>query len=365
VSDVELILGPDGNARMWLFRKFPIQCASGEVLIGCMGFDVTEEHADRDRMEEARWAVERVSILEHALDGIAFVDTNLEYVYLNEKFAELIGLPTSKILGTQFGVRVCEDDQPVLRGAISAMKEHRKSHTELRVYGPRGLQHQWVTLVRVDGHDGDFRGFYCFIRDITLQRQFEEELADSLNRLQEARIELEERGRKLEEMNRRLQVLATTDGLTETFNHREFNERLATEVAETVRYGSPLSMLMLDIDDFKAYNDAFGHPAGDAVLKQFAQIVQQAIRRTDMLARYGGEEFTVLLPHTGKQGASEMAERIRDAVEVAPWEQRAITVSIGSATFGPGLQSAEKLLSAADTALYGAKRSGKNRVVVA
>jgi diguanylate cyclase (GGDEF)-like protein len=186
---------------------------------------------------------------------------------------------------------------------------------------------------------------------------------------------------------------AITDGLTGLYNHRFFYERLRDEVLRAQRYGLPLSVLMFDLDDFKLYNDNYGHPAGDGVLRRVAQIMRTQLRGgVDIAARYGGEEFAVILPHTDPGGAESVGrrlsdqmrtaepdlatvggavvagERVRHFVEVeefpgrAPDERVHVTVSVGIASMPDHAGDAEHLVQAADKALYLAKSHGKNRV---
>jgi diguanylate cyclase (GGDEF)-like protein len=119
---------------------------------------------------------------------------------------------------------------------------------------------------------------------------------------------------------------------------------------------------MMDVDYFKVYNDTYGHPAGDDILRQVATILHDTFRPQDITARYGGEEFVVILLDTGVEGAQLAAERCREAIEAAPWLHCAITASFGAATFTKGID-AEDLLRSADQALYRAKATGRNRVV--
>ena len=165
---------------------------------------------------------------------------------------------------------------------------------------------------------------------------------------------------------------AVTDPLTGAFNRRYLDRRLNEEVMAERRYGRSLSVLMLDIDNFKQINDRHGHQAGDQVLTSLSEIVAKGLRETDMLARYGGEEFLVIAPQTPLLSAAELAERLRRDIDShdfslsnGPGEARRIkvTVSIGVASSGNGVDSREKLVHAADANLYRAKQEGRNRVV--
>jgi diguanylate cyclase (GGDEF)-like protein len=163
---------------------------------------------------------------------------------------------------------------------------------------------------------------------------------------------------------------AVTDDLTGLSNNRAFRDVIEKEAARAQRFGHDVSLLILDIDDFKKVNDTYGHPQGDAVLKMIGAILADESRGIDFPARYGGEEFVVLLPETGTQGAAEVGERIRERVEEeavprldGEGEIR-LTASLGLATLPGVAADARELIAKADAALYEAKRSGKNRLVV-
>lgn len=173
------------------------------------------------------------------------------------------------------------------------------------------------------------------------------------------RVEYEQ---QLKEMNEKLQSLAITDGLTGLKNHRAFQDFLEQEFQRAVRYGSPLSLILMDVDKFKQYNDTFGHQAGDEVLKRVAEILLSNARQTDFVARYGGEEFVVVLPNTDSDDALCVAERFRSAIEQAEWSLRPITGSFGVATLTDAVQNRQELIEQADQALYQAKHGGRNRV---
>ncbi len=169
--------------------------------------------------------------------------------------------------------------------------------------------------------------------------------------------------------NAELEALATTDVLTGLRNRRAFGDRLDAEVARAARYGPPLSLLMLDVDHFKQYNDMFGHQGGDAVLRRVADLLLREARETDLVARYGGEEFGLILPQTDARGALVVAERIRAAIEGDGWAERPVTASLGSATHGLAAHGfgmdGPALIAEADGALYRAKSAGRNRVIQA
>jgi diguanylate cyclase (GGDEF)-like protein len=170
--------------------------------------------------------------------------------------------------------------------------------------------------------------------------------------------------------NERLLELAHTDPLTSVPNRRAVLEELKREVGRSARYGTPVSVLLLDLDHFKQVNDRFGHAAGDRVLREAAQELERGIRHEDRLGRFGGEEFLVVAPCIGEQEAVRMAERLRARIAARPIEWRGddicITASVGVAACPGGVgRSANALLEAADGALYEAKARGRNQVAAA
>lgn len=170
------------------------------------------------------------------------------------------------------------------------------------------------------------------------------------------------------QMYERMEKMATTDGLTGLTNHRYFQELFDSMVSRSERYSRKMSLILTDIDHFKAINDTYGHPMGDRVLKKVSGILAATARRTDIVARYGGEEFAILMEETGRQGAQQIAERIRKAVEAETFQSDKgafrCTLSLGIATFPDDSTTKAKLTEGADQALYSAKRGGRNRVVL-
>jgi diguanylate cyclase (GGDEF)-like protein len=161
--------------------------------------------------------------------------------------------------------------------------------------------------------------------------------------------------------------LAITDPLTGLVNHRQFYHQLGLEVRRAQRYARPLTLLMLDLDHFKQFNDHYGHLAGDQALREIAEVLRQNARSVDILARYGGEEFAIVLPETDLRRAVFQAERIRSAVANHPFlkdesgEAKALTVSIGVAGLTSHMHKLEELVHGADQGLYCAKAAGRNR----
>ena len=179
---------------------------------------------------------------------------------------------------------------------------------------------------------------------------------------------LREKNRQLEEVLLKVEALAITDSLTELFNRRYFETIIEKEFSRTIRYQSPTSCLMIDIDYFKKINDEYGHHSGDMVLREVAKIIKSSVREIDTIARWGGEEFIVLLPETTKEGASKAASRILTTVSSHKFLDipGQITVSIGIASVpDPSIDTTEKLIHASDLALYEAKKNGRNRIEVA
>jgi diguanylate cyclase (GGDEF)-like protein len=166
----------------------------------------------------------------------------------------------------------------------------------------------------------------------------------------------------------RMERLASTDGLTGLNNHRSFQEQLAMEHERSRRYSRSFGLLLMDIDHFKSFNDTYGHPVGDLVLKEIASCIRKSIRVNDIPARYGGEEFTVILPESGEQGTLTTAERIRRTVELCVIrsgnQDLRVSISIGCACFPTQTQDKSELIKCADTALYYSKEHGRNRITL-
>lgn len=206
------------------------------------------------------------------------------------------------------------------------------------------------------------------IRALLRVKELHDQLAASRAALEESLRRERKLMGKLRRENTQLQAIATTDALTHVQNRRSFQDLLGHEYRNARRYSQALSLLALDVDHFKVVNDTHGHPCGDYVLKEFAVILTQSVRESDVVARTGGEEFSILLPKAGRSQAEQFAERIRREVaqrEFVVYGQRIhITTSIGSATYPADAEVTEPDMLAylADQALLHAKETGRDRV---
>jgi len=186
-----------------------------------------------------------------------------------------------------------------------------------------------------------------------------------VSRLREGRRELDSINETLQTKNEELEMLSITDGLTGLVNHRFLIQKLNEEGIRASRYKHEFSVLMADVDHFKQYNDEFGHPAGDEVLRRVADIIRGSVRPGDTAARYGGEEYAIVMPETPGTEAFEIAEHIRARVASEAFPGKKITLSIGVAEFPSDADLPHAVIAAADKALYEAKRDGRNKTVAA
>ena len=307
---------------------------------------------------EAGVAIHRAA-LEAAPCAILVTDAEGVIALANAEAERLFGCDGRALVGCPIEVLLPDD----LRSAHVA---DRTQFLAQPVARPMGRQRD----LRARRHDGTVfpvevgltpvqtdRGMYvvCAVVDLTERTRAAEHLSHHVDLLRAA--------------NARLAELAGTDSLTSLWNRRTFLEQLDIQLELSVRHARPISVLILDVDEFKQYNDRYGHLAGDEILRGAAQLLRQRARRSDFLARIGGEEFGAILHEADRKGAVQLAEQLRVAVEDAQWPRRPITVSVGAATVRfpgpvprPRLPERSQVLSLADQALYYSKRHGRNRV---
>ncbi len=276
---------------------------------------------------------------------------------VNQEFCRFYGHLAHEVLYRSMAMTVRKDcDEQCMRETIRkvfAGEEMRNvERTDMAADGSE--KQVLVSMLPLLGSQGEVCGGIRASVDITQLKRLEGDLRVQLKEVVRAHL-------KLERANSKLEALATTDAMTGLRNHRFFQETLSGACGSSVRTGRPVSLIMLDVDHFKKYNDSFGHQAGDLVLASVGAILKKGARPSDTGARYGGEEFAVILPETDREAAMQVAERLRTALASAKWRHREITASFGVATSSEGAADAETLVRQADRALYASKEHGRNR----
>jgi len=350
LQPTEVIRSRKNGARIHISLSFsPIRDDAGQMVgVSCISRDITEKKWVEAELEESEARLRRLS--DAAFEGIA-VTQNGVFIDANKAFAAMQGYQTVEdIIGKEIELIIDAESLPLILEKIAANDQNPYEATLQRRDGT-----SYIAEIR--GHCSEWGGKparITAIRDITERKQIEDKLKD-------VSLVLERQKQELESANAELAMLAFLDGLTGLRNRRAFDERFAEEFERAARYHAPLSLLLLDIDNFKEYNDAYGHLAGDDALRQIARVLQTLTRETDMTARYGGEEIALILPETNSDGAMQTAERLRVAIESASWDYRTVTVSIGVCTLNMGMGLREEMVAEADRALYHSKSIGKNR----
>lgn len=275
--------------------------------------------------------------------------------YLNNAWYAFTGLERGMALGTAWVEAVHPDDVPMLQAlSMEAMARNQEVRFEYRLRHASG-EYREVLCHAVPRNRHQFQGFMGYVYDLSDQRKERDALT------QFALLAAVERDELLH-ANQRLGELATRDGLTGLLNHRAFQDELAMRIETARHLDRPLALLMLDLDHFKAFNDRYGHPAGDARLQQVARALEGAVDPVDVVARYGGEEFSVILLGASEIDALDVCKRIRDRLAEIPGP--AVTASVGVAVLNPRDDRAT-LICRADAALYQAKGGGRNQFAVA
>jgi len=321
------------------------------LLISVIGFYLVRQLLQRQRVAQVLVAKEANFRLlaEQSSDMVTRIGLDNRLLYVSPSCVRITGWSAEELLDTSALAGIHPDDMERVEQSIAALKNgeaeearfvYRQRHRDKGEIWAEAALH--VTLA---ADSGEIDGVVAVMRDMTEQKDLQDKLAS----------------------------LATTDGLTGLANRRAFDDRLVDEWARARRDGTQLSLLLIDVDHFKKFNDHYGHLAGDGCLRALGRILSaQARRPADLAARFGGEEFAVLLPNTGPDGCAEVGEGIRQALhELAMLHaqnqpSRLVTVSIGAATSLPSQATMDwsALIAAADRALYAAKDSGRDRLVV-
>ncbi len=337
----------DGTYKHLLWTSYP---ESDTGLLYAVARDVTEIRLSQEKFQVA---------LESSPSAMIMVDEKGDIALINKETERLFGYAREELIGKSIQTLVPEGSRKAHAGFVRDFFTQPRSRPmgEARDLAAKrkdgSLFPAQIGLNPIQTSDG----FYVLsaIVDLTERKEIEDQM--------------QEQAQKLERANTELFELASTDSLTELMNRRALLNQLDIQLNLAQRSGRPTSLLMIDVDHFKEYNDTYGHPAGDQVLKELAGILRDTARISDFVARYGGEEFAVVLPETDMEGALKLGERFRAAAEDHPWPNRNIAISVGAATItftnshqriDPG--STSKLIADADRALYHSKQRGRNRV---
>jgi diguanylate cyclase (GGDEF)-like protein/PAS domain S-box-containing protein len=322
------------------------------ALIAAIGSFLVRQFAVRQRLAAALEASEADfrRLAEESSDMVMRVGLDELIRYVSPSCARLVGWTAEQLTGTSALGGVNPEDLPRIRQTVEAVKRGELDEARMlyrtrhRTRGEIWIETAMHATRRAE--TGEIDGVVAVSRDMTEHKDLEQKLS----------------------------VLASLDGLTGLANRRRFDECLGEEWERAAREQAPVSLLLIDVDHFKRYNDQYGHPAGDACLKAIAGLIAaQARRPADRAARYGGEEFALLLPGTDEGGCAEVGERIREKLRALALTHAAnpptmrVTVSLGGATGWPGRAGAPdptSLIAAADKALYAAKHGGRDRLVM-
>jgi len=317
------------------------------------------------------------SILEAIPEPFLILDGDGDFLKVNPKGMELLGYPPEELRQKVFMDLVPLEDLFAIREGFEEMRQGQEVRFRTRVISRLGERIP-VEVLGVHREEA----FFMMLRDlremVEIEEEFErrkKEFAEKIRErdlyareLQVIRSLYKEKLKEIEGMREEALHLSYIDDLTGIYNHRFFIQQLTLEVERQKRYSAPLSLLMIDIDYFKNYNDTNGHLAGDQVLKAVSILIQRGVRQTDIVARYGGEEFSAILINAGREKALEIAERVRRNVadtrfpNESAQPNKQLTVSVGVATFSSSISSLTDLIREADHALYRAKKRGRNRI---
>ena len=317
------------------------------------------------------------SILEVIQDPFFILDPKEEFLKANPKGLDMLVYPWEELRQIAFIDVIPLEEIRRVRERFEEMKRGKEVRFRTYIVSRPGER------IPVEFF-GSFRGetFLITMKDLRERTEIEDksermqkELAEKIRERDQYARELsvlrdlyEEKLKEIGKMREEAMLLSYTDDLTGIYNHRFFIQQLTMEVDRQKRYPTPLSLLMIDVDYFKHYNDTNGHLTGDQALKAISVLIQNAVRQTDIVARYGGDEFSAILINAGQEGAREIAERIRRNVAETHFSNENsqpngdLTVSIGLAVFSPPISTLTDLIREADNALYRAKRAGHNLV---
>lgn len=323
-------------------------------------------HLERDIFEQELQATlsnlqEKSALFEgafrHAAIGMAIVGLDGRWLRVNPAVCDIVGYSETALLSSDFQSITHPDDlDKDLEHVNNLLKGKSDTYRMKKRYLHKDGSQVWILLsvALIRNQQGNPLYFVAQIEDINAQVKAENEIKS--------------RQQELEKLNEELHKMARIDTLTGLCNRRQFMENFEQEILRSRRMGRGFSVIVMDVDHFKQYNDRYGHPAGDVALKRIGHVLQHRCRNTDTVARHGGEEFAVLLPETDQEAAIYVANQLRKAISKIDNLNTTVTISLGIASCFPGAfdcphsQLEDALMKAADQALYQAKRAGRNCV---
>jgi diguanylate cyclase (GGDEF)-like protein/PAS domain S-box-containing protein len=349
------LIDPDLADTLFVFASILVFVA----IVAWVATKLHESHVERLRAERGLRASEiRFRLIaENGSDVVSLYSTEGRLVYISPSCERVLGfLPEEMPRMAPFATVHPQDLERLQRHFNQLLRGEPVPSIQVRMMHKTGrliwLEMMWRAVM---DDAGQVVQLQVSSRDITDSKQNE-------RRLEDAQKKLRQQQDMLQDVNSKLSELAAADSLTGLRNRRAFEERLEDEARRWRRNGADVSLILMDVDHFKSFNDTFGHPRGDDVLRAVGAILRQSLRASDFAARYGGEEFAIILPNTDRAGALTVAEQLRRAIETATWEDRGITASIGVATLSGEISTSEELVDYADRALYRSKQAGRNCV---
>ncbi|MES0371666.1 MAG: diguanylate cyclase [Mariprofundaceae bacterium] len=345
--DYELPLEFSGKSYWFRVRMVPVFADDSDVItrIFATNVDITQQKVLEEELAILSTRLE--AIVDSTYDAIVSIDDKHDIKTFNQAAEELFGFDREEVVGKNMEMLLPQGSRAPHAGHIDSFRKSpvnaRPMETRVEVTGLRSDGTSFpaeVAIAKISVH-GEME-FTAVVRDISVQV------------------------RLLEELKQR----ATTDPLTGISNRRHLVEVAEMEIERCERYEHPLSLLLLDIDDFKSVNDTYGHSVGDSVLRELGAVLKKHSRKLDVPARWGGEEFCLLIPETKTEGALELCNRLLEDIRgvhhnIPELKDRVVTASIGLAAYHKGDADVDKFVTRADEAMYEAKNSGKNKVCLA
>ncbi|MCH7903273.1 MAG: diguanylate cyclase [Armatimonadetes bacterium] len=359
-----------GECRWVLLSEIPCKSRDGKVVGGLSAsLDITSRRKSEAELKASRNLFG--TSIEVMQGGVFILTAEGRIDIANPRAGEILGKSVEELVGSNLpdaipgaikenGELFAADELPSQRSIANG-----ESFTDVVIgFKCEADETVWINLKStpiVECESEPPTGAVVCFSDITLRLEHINEIEDSLRQIRDLNVIMELQHLELEDANAKLEGLAHKDGLTGLANHRAFQDFLDQQLQMALAFKHDLSVILLDVDHFKFFNDEFGHLEGDNVLKKVADILSKSARDSDLVARYGGEEFIIVLPNTSSEDARKVGERFRKSIERHEWTPAAVRASFGITTLDNRKLSKVDLIDEADRALYWSKENGRNR----